>query len=565
MKKQAMNPFLPIDMYIPDAEPHVFGDRIYLFGSHDTEGGKRYCAEEDYLVFSAPLDDLSDWRCDGVSYESAQALGYKEGGQNDIYAPDVVQGNDGRYYMYYNLDGNSPERGHSMVQVAVSDRPEGKYEYYGYVKNPDGTPYCEYLDGDPAVINDDGVIRLYHGWSLSMVAAGAHEQNHAAPKQGAAGTADASARTEDDPSEQAEFVQNAEAAKRKMRAQQQAQQAQMPEPGTPAMAYVLKGVYKMLFGREGEAVDALEYPLMGANTVILADDMLTVCGKVHRIIPGQFDTPKDSSFYGHAFYEASSIRKINGVYYFIYSSENSSELCYAVSRYPDRDYVYGGTIICNGDVGYLGRRPQERLNMTANNHGSLECVNGQWYIFYHRQTHNGTFSRQACAEKVEILEDGSIPQVECTSCGLNDGPLKAEGSYSAVYACNLTNGRMPHATNTMVNADIPFITHDGEERFITNIKDGTLIGFKYFDLRGAKKLSIRARGGEGTFIVACDEACSRPIGGISGKKTQGEQTGWRCGSTALDLCGIETPEYAPLYLKFAGEGPVDLLEITFTE
>ena len=124
---------------------------------------------------------------------------------------------------------------------------------------------------------------------------------------------------------------------------------------------------------------------------------------------------------------------------------------------------------------------------------------------------------------------------------------------------------MPHATNTMVNADIPYITHDGDERFITNIKDGTMIGFKYFDLRGAKKLSIRARGETGTFIVACDEACSRPIGGISGKKPDDEDAGWRCGSTVLDLSGVENPAYAPLYLKFAGEGPAELLEITFTE
>ena len=42
MKKQAFNPFLPINTYIPDGEPHVFGDRVYLFGSHDKEGGEMY-------------------------------------------------------------------------------------------------------------------------------------------------------------------------------------------------------------------------------------------------------------------------------------------------------------------------------------------------------------------------------------------------------------------------------------------------------------------------------------------------------------------------------------------
>lgn len=27
------NPFLPLDTYIADGEPHVFGDRVYLFDS----------------------------------------------------------------------------------------------------------------------------------------------------------------------------------------------------------------------------------------------------------------------------------------------------------------------------------------------------------------------------------------------------------------------------------------------------------------------------------------------------------------------------------------------------
>ena len=40
MKRQAFNPFLPLNMYIPDGEPHVFGDRVYLFGSHEEERGR---------------------------------------------------------------------------------------------------------------------------------------------------------------------------------------------------------------------------------------------------------------------------------------------------------------------------------------------------------------------------------------------------------------------------------------------------------------------------------------------------------------------------------------------
>lgn len=33
--EQVFNPYLPMREYIPDGEPHVFGDRVYIYGSHD--------------------------------------------------------------------------------------------------------------------------------------------------------------------------------------------------------------------------------------------------------------------------------------------------------------------------------------------------------------------------------------------------------------------------------------------------------------------------------------------------------------------------------------------------
>ena len=32
------NPYLPQWEYIPDGEPRVFGDRVYVYGSHDKAG-----------------------------------------------------------------------------------------------------------------------------------------------------------------------------------------------------------------------------------------------------------------------------------------------------------------------------------------------------------------------------------------------------------------------------------------------------------------------------------------------------------------------------------------------
>ena len=68
MKTQCHNPYLPLCEHIPDGEPHVFGDRLYIFGSHDMENGNEFC-ELDYVSWSAPVCDLSDWRYEGSSTE----------------------------------------------------------------------------------------------------------------------------------------------------------------------------------------------------------------------------------------------------------------------------------------------------------------------------------------------------------------------------------------------------------------------------------------------------------------------------------------------------------------
>lgn len=171
MKKQAFNPFLPSWEYIPDGEPHVFGDRVYLYGSHDYFRGHVYCLG-DYVCWSAPVTDLSDWRCEGVIYRKEQDPRNKDG-KMVLFAPDVVQGTDGRYYMYYipNLS--------RIVSVAVCDTPAGKYEFYGFVRHEDGVPLGE-REGDapqfdPGVYREGGHTYLYTGFcpAEDAVSAGA--------------------------------------------------------------------------------------------------------------------------------------------------------------------------------------------------------------------------------------------------------------------------------------------------------------------------------------------------------------------------------------------------------
>ena len=75
--KQIYNPYLPLDEYVPDGEPHLFDGRVYIYGSHDLAGGEAYCLG-DYVTWSAPENDLTDWRYEGVIYRKDQDPSNKE-------------------------------------------------------------------------------------------------------------------------------------------------------------------------------------------------------------------------------------------------------------------------------------------------------------------------------------------------------------------------------------------------------------------------------------------------------------------------------------------------------
>ena len=160
MKREAFNPYLPSWEYIPDGEPYVFGDRVYIYGSHDFYNGHVFCLG-DYVCWSAPTDDLGNWRYEGVIYPKTEDPLNREG-RMCLYAPDVTVGPDGRYYLYYVLDHVS------VVSVAVCDTPAGKYSFYGYVHYPDGTRLGE-REGDepqfdPGVLTEGKDTWLYTGF-----------------------------------------------------------------------------------------------------------------------------------------------------------------------------------------------------------------------------------------------------------------------------------------------------------------------------------------------------------------------------------------------------------------
>ena len=475
--KQVFNPYLPLWEYVPDGEPHVFGDRVYLYGSHDAFDGKEFCPN-DYVCWSAPVTDLTDWRYEGVIYKKTQDPRMADG-RHELWAPDVVRGKDGRYYLYY-----CPDDSIKSIGVAVCDRPAGRYEFYGLVKDAKGGVLGERpgdtIAFDPGVfIDEDGEIYLYSGNG----------------------------------------------------------------PRT-----------QRAIGREPKA----------SVVMTLCDDMLTLKTEPKKLLP-MLGESEGSGFEGHEFFEASSIRKIRGRYYLVYSSFTNHELCYAVSDRPDGGYRYGGVIISNCDL-FPGREGKP-LCCFGNNHGGLEKIGDKYYIFYHRQTNRSPFSRQGCAEEVKILPDGSIPQVEMTSCGLNGGPLRAEGSYSAGIACNLYGKVTPTYSHPMaMMGRHPYITQDGQDydpekggqpprSYIANGKDGLVVGFKSFDLENAEQITVRVRGtARGSLFVRTD-----PKGETLAEIGLCPVKGWTAFTATLAPChGIH-----PLYLCYEGKGRLDILDFSF--
>ena len=164
MKKQIFNPYMPSYEYVPDGEPHIFGGRVYVYGSHDQFNGHYYCLN-DYVCYSADINDLTQWVFHGTIYRKDQDPHHFR--STSLYAPDVAQGPDGRFYLYYSVENSS------VISVAVCDTPAGKYEYYGDVKWQDGTVYgtkhTDPFQFDPAVYVENGRVYLFSGFKLPFL------------------------------------------------------------------------------------------------------------------------------------------------------------------------------------------------------------------------------------------------------------------------------------------------------------------------------------------------------------------------------------------------------------
>ena len=255
-----------------------------------------------------------------------------------------------------------------------------------------------------------------------------------------------------------------------------------------------------------------------------------------------------------SFFEASSIRKIKDKYVFIYSRFTKDgefglpisnyTLAYCYSDNPLGPWTYGGTIIDG-----RGREKDEQGNVIAsatpdgNTHGSICEINGQWYVFYHRQTGTDEYARQAMVAPIEVkVKEGKggkveISEGEYTSEGFALDGLNPLERHSAGIACWYTGPKpaLHEWPNNIFFGSYVAASYGGEAGMtkeealastkkydtpydlryntndVVNNTDGSIVGYKYFNFNATKgrndvKLLLNATplGVDGTIEIRAD-------------------------------------------------------------
>lgn len=144
-----------------------------------------------------------------------------------------------------------------------------------------------------------------------------------------------------------------------------------------------------------------QFHLNGAELHVEEDGHLRIDNAVHNVLTEE----------EHYFHEGASIRKVGDDYYLLYASIiNTKPTCLdvAVSKTIFGPYERIGTIIDNKncDPGVW------------NNHGSIQCFKGQWYVFYHRSMNNSVFLRHLCVERIDRPNPHNIEKVSMSSNGV---------------------------------------------------------------------------------------------------------------------------------------------------
>lgn len=256
---------------------------------------------------------------------------------------------------------------------------------------------------------------------------------------------------------------------------------------------------------------------------------------VENMISGRYDKGVFS------FFEASSIRKIKDKYVFIYSRftkdgeyglpVSNYTLAYAYSDHPLGPWTYGGTII-DGRARDVNEKGDTIATATVdgNTHGSICEINGQWWVFYHRQTGTDEYARQAMVAPIEVeVEEGKggkvfISEGEYTSEGFCTEGLNPLERHSAGIACWYTGPKtaIHEWPNNKFFGSYVASSYGTDDKFekpynlknntnqVVNNTDGSIVGYKYFNFTETegKKTSLLLRfipeGVKGTIDIMID-------------------------------------------------------------
>ena len=451
---QAQNPYLPLWEHLPDGEPRVFDDpdnpgkkRAYIIGSHDVTY-TAYCGP-DIRMWSAPVEDLSQWRDEGPIF-----TWFVNGQWDTMYAPDLVEVVDKKtgkktYWLYPHSRG-----WRRTPMVCKSDRPDGPFTPVNLTA--DGTQCLpgSLIDFDPSVFIETITDKKDKDYNTGYRAYVFYGFQH---------------------STACELDQNTMYSKR--------EGTELIDPFIPASS-----ADGRLLDKAGSEYKAL---YKGQN-------------------------PLDFNFF-----EASSIRQVGNKYVMVFSGYSGKEyglgntnsaLRYAYGDSPLGPWRSGGVLVDSRGV-VLNEDGSKLITTNAahNTHGSLQEINGQWYVFYHRPPRGFGNARQAMVAPVKIEWDkkpvakggqvritGYDPYIkgnewtakatdgneytgaEVTSEGFQIFGLPPYNYYSAGIACFMYG---PNANNWMQD------NHDvwNNSMDLAGIQNGGIVGFKYFGFGGLSK------------------------------------------------------------------------------
>ncbi|HSV14278.1 MAG TPA: family 43 glycosylhydrolase, partial [Tepidisphaeraceae bacterium] len=96
-----------------DPSARVFGDRLYIYASHDLAGNRTWDNMLDFHAFVS--DDARTFEDLGQIFSVDDLTWAKQ----KLWAPDCAQ-RDGKYYLYFAAD--------AQIGVAVADSPRGPFK-----------------------------------------------------------------------------------------------------------------------------------------------------------------------------------------------------------------------------------------------------------------------------------------------------------------------------------------------------------------------------------------------------------------------------------------------------